>query len=55
MSRLATWVSLSIAGFAYWGFAHGFAPEQIDHAAAPIWFGGVALLTHWITNIGGTP
>jgi hypothetical protein len=41
---------MSVAGFAYWGFQHGFAPAQIDHFTSPVWFGGIALLVHWISN-----
>ena len=51
MSRLFTWICLSVAGVLYWGFFHKFDANQIDHVAGPIWFGGVALLTHWLTNL----
>jgi hypothetical protein len=50
MSRFAVWLCLSAAGFLYWGVAHRFAPSGIDHFAGPLWFGGMALLTHWFIN-----
>lgn len=50
MNRVTVWLCLSAAGFLYWGIVHRFASAQIDHFAAPLWFGGLSLLIHWLSN-----
>ncbi|MCC2632138.1 MAG: hypothetical protein K0S48_24 [Ramlibacter sp.] len=50
MSRLSIWLCLSVTGLMYWGFVHGFASMALDHFAAPMWFGGISLLLHWLMN-----
>lgn len=50
MSRLLVWACLSGAGFAYWAVVHRFATAQIDHFTGPVWFGGLSLLVHWLSN-----
>lgn len=50
MSRVAVWLCLSAAGLFYRGVVHGFGASGIDHFVGPVWFGGGALLVHWLVK-----
>jgi hypothetical protein len=50
MSRLAIWLSFCAGGLIYWGAFHGFSDDGLATASATIYFSGMTLFFHWVTN-----